>query len=453
VGRSGRAIPAVARCPWPAVSAPLRLLAVGSHPDDIEIGAGALISKSVTLGLPVDLLILTDDGQQPEIRRAEAVQAAAELGVPAERVCFGGLADGHLRADGDTVRLIRELVADRQIDPDIVVTHTQADSHNDHVEANRIAHAVFRKRVFLHYSIHLSSELDRFAPRVFIDVSGARLDSKNRALSKHRSQQLRLERVDLAKHEMRLGGLAGLDRAEGFEVGYQNDAVDVLTKTVGLSDSMFHRLWTPIVGPTDITLLYEAYSAPGEPIDWPTVHENAGRDRLRHAFASQWAPSSPLREKFSNSPDAADILRAGQVILAGGAVSNPVVRDLYNRLSSTRWAIEYDLPRTEPAYLLNRADGRRRYPEFGADGVVRHDAGLISVLLNPWAPTTRIVCAAGGSGFGTRLGLEFLADPASRPELAEEFLQHPNTQVAFTVDAASGQVDIIDVNHGGRVSE
>jgi LmbE family N-acetylglucosaminyl deacetylase len=428
----------------------MRMLAVGSHPDDIEIGAGALISKSVACGFHIDLLILTDDEHEPAVRRVEAVRAAAELGVPGERVLFGGLTDGSLRADGETVRRIRELVAGRGIDPDIVVTHSQADSHNDHVEAHRIVHAVFRKRVFLHYSIHLSSELDRFAPRVFVDVSGARLDGKNRALSMHRSQQGRIGKADLVKHEMMLGGLARLGRAEGFEVGFQNNAVDVLTKTIGLSDSLFHRLWAPIVGTADITLLYEAYSAPGEAIDWPTVHENAGRDRLRHAFASQWAPASPLQEKFSNSPDAADIMRRGTVILAGGAVSNPVVRDLYNRLSGTRWAIEYDLPRTEPAYLLNRADGRRFYPEFGAERTVRRDAGLIAVVPNPWAPDTRLVCAAGASGFATRLGLEFLADPGARPELAEEFRHDPSTQVAFSVDAATGQVDIIDVHHGGR---
>jgi LmbE family N-acetylglucosaminyl deacetylase len=428
----------------------MRMLAVGAHPDDIEIGAGALISKSVGLGLDIDLLILTDDEQESAVRRVEAVRAAGELGVASDRVVFGGLADGNLRADGETVRRIRELMAERGIDPDIVVTHSQADSHNDHVEAHRLAHAVFRKRVFLHYSIHLSGELDRFAPRVFVDVSGARLDAKNRALSSHRSQQDRIGKADLVKHEMMLGGLARLDRAEAFEVGFQNNAVDVLGKTIGLSDSRFHRLWAPIVGEAELTLLYEAYSTPGEPIDWPTVHENAGRDRLRHAFATQWAPSSPLREKYSNNPDAADSLRRGRVVLAGGAVSNPVVRDLYNRLSGTRWAIEYDLPRTQPAFLLNRADGRRFYPEFGADRMIVRDAGVVAVTENPWAPETHIVCAAGTSGFATRLGLEFLADPGARPDLADEFLDHPNTQVAFSVDAAGGGLDIIDIHHGGR---
>lgn len=427
----------------------MRMLAVGAHPDDIEIGAGALIAKSVALGLDVDLLILTDETHQQSVRRAEAVAAAAELGIPGDRVLFGGLVDGNLRADGDTVRAVRELVAARRLDPDIVVTHSQADSHNDHVEANRLAHAVFRQRVFLHYSIHLSGELDRFAPRVFVDVSADRLAGKTRALSQHRSQQSRLDRADLAEHERRLGELAGLARAEGFEIGVQNNAVDVLTKTIGLSDSLFHRLWAPIVGGAGLTLLYEAYAAPGAAIDWPTVHENAGRDRLRHAFATRWAPASPLQEKYSNSPDAADNVRAGRVVLAGGAVSNPVVRDIYNRLSGTRWAIEYDLPRNAPAYLYNRADGRRFYPEFGADQTVRADAGLIAVVPNPWAPQTRIVCAAGASGFATRQGLEFLADPAARPELAEEFLRYPDTQAAFSVDATTGRFDLIDVHHGG----
>lgn len=427
----------------------MRMLVVGSHPDDIELGAGALVVKAVGLGLDVNILVLTDDDVSPDVRRAEAIGAAQELGVPGERVLFAGLRDGSLRADGETVRTVRDLLAARDLDPDIVVTHSRADSHNDHVESHRIAHAVFRKRVFLHYSIHLSSELDGFAPRVFVDVSGERAERKERALAWHRSQADRIERADLAEHERSLGKLAGLDRAEGFEIGYQNNAVDVVAKTIGLSDSMFHRLWAPIVGDADITLLYEAYSAPGAPIDWPTVHENAGRDQLRQSFARQWAPVSPLLEKFSNSPDAADIARHGNVILAGGAVSNPVVRELYNRLSGTVWAIEYDLPRTEPAYLLNRASGQRYYAEFTAEQGLVRDAGVIAVVPNPWTPNRRIVCAAGASGMGTRFGLEFLADPAARPELAERFLCAPSTQVAFTVDALTGQADVIDVRHGG----
>jgi len=428
---------------------PLRILVVGSHPDDVEIGAGALVLKSVELGAEVHVLVLTDEPDSGRTRRTEAVLGARELGVPPERVLFAGLVDGHLRADRDSVRAVRELMAARGVDPDVVVTHTQADSHTDHVEANRIAHAAFRGRVFLHYSIHLSSESDRFAPRVFVEVTGDRLAAKGRALAAHGSQSDRIGKADLADHEAALGRLARLARAEAFEVGVQNNAFGILEKTVALSDSPFHRLWTPIVGEAGITLLYEAYSAPGETIDWPTVHENAGRDRLRSAFAARWTPASPLREKFSNSPDAEDLARRAPVVLAGGGVSNPVVRHLYNRLRDTLWAIEYDLPRTEPAYLLNRATGRRVYPEFADGRRLVRDAGLVAVVPNPWAPEHRIVAACGASGYATRVGLEFLADPGSRPDLAGAFLDHPSTQVAFTVDAADGRLELLDVSHGG----
>lgn len=426
----------------------MRMLVVGSHPDDIELGAGALVAKSVGLGIDVHLLVLTDDREAGDIRRAEALAAADDLGVESGNVFFGGFQDGHLRADGDTVGRVRELITQRDLDPDVVVTHSQADSHNDHVEAYRIAHAVFRERVFLHYSIHLSAETDRFAPRVFVDVSGARRDAKDRALARHRSQRDRIGKVDLVEYERGLGKLAGLARAEAFEVGFQNNAVGVLAKTIGLSDSPFHRFWTPIVGEHPITLLYEAYSAPGETIDWPTIHENAGRDSLRQAFADQWTPSSPLQEKFSNSPDAADLARRATVVLAGGAVSNPVVRDVYNRLRGTVWAIEYDLPRTESAFLVNRVTGARRQPTFTERGLVA-DVGLVAVVANPLVPAADtgrwIVCAAGATGFGTRVGLEFLAEPGSRPELADCFRHGGATQVAFTVDAASGEVAVMDV--------
>ncbi|HEY0638321.1 MAG TPA: PIG-L deacetylase family protein [Pseudonocardiaceae bacterium] len=427
----------------------MRMLVVGSHPDDIELGAGALVAKAVSHGLHISFLILTD-GPDRATRRSEALAAAAVLGVPAGRVFFAGLADGHLRADGAAVARVRELLAQGDVDPDVVVTHSQADSHNDHVEAHRISHAVFRNRVFLHYSIHLSGELDRFAPRVFVEVSGERLTTKSEALARHRSQRVRIEKADLAEYEAAIGRLAGLERAEGFEVGFQANTNGVAGKTIALSDSPFHRFWTPVVGDGDVTLLYEAYSAPGATIDWPTIHENAGRDRLRQAFGTQWAPRPPLHEKFSNSPDAADIVRGGNVILAGGAVSNPVVRDIYNRFRDTRWAIEYDLPRAEPAYLLDRADGRRRYPEFTADRTLATDVGLLALVGNPYAPGSHVVCAAGATGFGTRVGLEFLAGPGARPGLAALFEGPPGTQVAFRVDAATGELEIIDVHHGGR---
>jgi len=420
---------------------------MGAHPDDIEIGSAALVSKAVALGIETYFVVLTDDGDDREARRGEAALAAEALGVPRDHVLFAGLRDGRLRADARSVARVRKLVSARGLKPDLIVTHTTADSHNDHVEANRIAHAAFRECVFLHYSVHLSREQQPFAPRIFVEVSGEKLAKKTRALALHDSQRARLERRDLAAYEAGLGKLARMDRAEAFEVSMQEGADGPFDEILKLSESPFHRFWSRIIRSQDITLFYEAYATPGAPIDWPTSHENAGRDQLRQSFRDQWLPYSPLSETPSNSPSADQILQAQSVILAGGAVSNLVVRDLYNRFRSTQWAIDYEMPRLEPAYLYNRSTGLRFYPKKDARHNLSEDFGLIARVANPYAPGEQVICAAGASGLGTRVALEFLADPGAEHEIAQFFEKPGNVQAAFCFRAVTGKIELVDVCH------
>jgi LmbE family N-acetylglucosaminyl deacetylase len=420
----------------------LRLLAVGAHPDDIEIGAAALVSKAVGLGIQTHFLVLTDD-RGP--RRAEATLAAEALGVPREHVLFAGLRDGRLRAESRSVSRVRKLVADAGLNPSLIVTHTTADSHNDHVEANRIAHAAFRECVFLHYSVHLSREQQPFAPRIFVEVSREKLERKSRALALHNSQRARLDRRDLAAYEASLGKLARMDRAEAFEISPQEGADSHLDEILALSESPFHRFWSRIIKDKDIMLFYEAYSTPGAPIDWPTSHENAGRDQLRQAFRDKWLPCSPLGEAPSNSPSVQQVIQRQSVILAGGAVSNLVVRDLYNRFRGTYWAIDYEMPRLEPAYLYSRSTGQRFYPEYDSSNNLIKDFGIIARVANPFATGEYIICAAGASGLATKVALWFLADPGSDHEVARNFDKQGNIQLAFSVRAGDRTIEVVDV--------
>jgi len=121
-----------------ARSRPLCALFAGAHPDDVELGAGGLVQRLAQRGHAVWFLVLTDEPGCAATRRAEAVQAAAQLGVPESQVIFAGLADGHLRADRESVALVRRLVSTARITVDAVVTHSAADSHNEH--ADRLAH-------------------------------------------------------------------------------------------------------------------------------------------------------------------------------------------------------------------------------------------------------------------------------------------------------------------------
>jgi LmbE family N-acetylglucosaminyl deacetylase len=426
------------------------MLAVGAHPDDIEIGAGALISKAIGLGIQAHFLILTDQDDAGPLRRAEAADAAGALGVPENRVLFAGLRDGRLRADGRSVAKVRRLAAARGIKPDLIVTHTTADSHNDHVEASRLAHAAFRECAFLHYSTYLSREHEPFAPRVFVEVSGEKLARKTAALAHFGSQAARLTRRDLAGYEAGLGALAGLERAEAFEVRLQEGATGPAAQILELSESAFHRFWSQLITGPEITLFYEAYTIPGAPIDWPTSHENAGRDLLRQAFRDRWLPASPLSEAPSSSASVRQVLGSQSVILAGGAVSNLVVRDLYNRFRSTRWAIDYEMPRLEPAYLYDRATGARYYPEYDAEMNPVSDYGVLARVASPYAPGQHVLFAGGATGLGTRVGLEFLADPGAQRELAPLFEEPGDVQAAFSVHADTGKLEILDTQHAHR---
>src|SRR5258708_568027 len=426
----------------------LSLLAIGAHPDDIEIGSAALISKAVGLGIETHFLVLTDDVDDGVIRRSEAARAATALGVPPGHVLFAGLPDGRLRADRKSVTEVRKIVSAAKLRPQLIATHTIADSHNDHIEANRISHAAFRGCTFLHYSIYLSSESDQFSPRVFVELTDEKIAQKSKALANHDSQRARLERQDLSEYESHLGKLAGIGRAEAFEVSQQESERNVYDEVLALSDSPFHRFWNRIIRDKDISLFYEAHAIAGASIDWPSTHVDIGRDQLRQAFIDQWLPRSPLREGASNGESVQQQLERRSVILAGGPVGNMIVRELYNRFRSAHWTIDYEMPRREPAYLCDRASGKRYYPEYDSKHNIAKDYGVIARIENPYASAEHVVCAAGATGLGTRVGLQFLSDLGAERDLAKNFDIRGNVQIAFSVHANPLKINVLEVCRG-----
>jgi hypothetical protein len=124
------------------------------------------------------------------------------------------------------------------------------------------------------------------------------------------------------------------------------------------------------------------------------------------------------------------------------------VRNIYNRMRGTVWAIDYDVPRTEPAYLLNRGTGRRYYPRFDGSNSAELDYGVLSRVTNPFSPKRKIVCAAGATGFATRIALELLAEASPAGLVARHFDGTKDTQMAFSVEGESQHVKILDVHYG-----
>ena len=116
----------------------LDILAIGAHPDDVELGCGATIAQEISLGKKVGILDLTrgELGTRGSagIRETEAKNAAEILGVSIrENLAF---ADGFFRNDKDhQIEIIKVL---RKYRPEIVLCNAIDDRHIDHAKGSKL---------------------------------------------------------------------------------------------------------------------------------------------------------------------------------------------------------------------------------------------------------------------------------------------------------------------------
>jgi LmbE family N-acetylglucosaminyl deacetylase len=161
------------------------LLAVGAHPDDVEIGCGgALLHWSESWCIA---LVLASNGERAprgEERVTEAQRAAHALGASIELL---GRPDGRL---GRTVDVIEELERiGSRLRPVRVLAPAPNDSHQDHRQLAHAAVSAFRTVHELLFYESLTTT--RFWPTYFVDVAGT-IDRKCELLDLHKSQQGKL---------------------------------------------------------------------------------------------------------------------------------------------------------------------------------------------------------------------------------------------------------------------
>jgi LmbE family N-acetylglucosaminyl deacetylase len=163
-------------------NAGLSVLAIGAHPDDIELGCGGALLAHVAAGDRVTMLVVTggENGPGDGARHEEQARAARMIGA---RLVWGGLRDCEVTPDAATVRVIEQVIESTRAD--LVYVHAPEDSHQDHraVAAATLGAARRLSRV-LHYQ---SPSTLSFTPTVYVDVT-AYLSGKVAALSAHASQ-------------------------------------------------------------------------------------------------------------------------------------------------------------------------------------------------------------------------------------------------------------------------
>jgi bacillithiol biosynthesis deacetylase BshB1 len=114
------------------------ILALGAHPDDVEVHVGGLLALASDIGMKAGILDLTsgDLGTRgtTETRRSEAQQAANMLGVPRLVLDFP---DG--RFTEEEVYRLRLMAEIRRLRPRVVILPAPDDRHPDHRRAHRLA--------------------------------------------------------------------------------------------------------------------------------------------------------------------------------------------------------------------------------------------------------------------------------------------------------------------------
>ncbi len=160
-----------------------RVLCLGAHCDDIEIGAGGTLLRLIAENpaIAVDWVVFSGAGA----RAAEARNSAEAFchGAAEHGVIQHDFRDGFFPFDGDKVKAAFEELK-KMPTPDLVLTHRGDDAHQDHRTLSQLAWNTFRDHLIWEYEIpKYDGDLGR--PNVFVPITDAQADRKVNLLMRH----------------------------------------------------------------------------------------------------------------------------------------------------------------------------------------------------------------------------------------------------------------------------
>ncbi|KKH38749.1 PIG-L deacetylase family protein [Methanosarcina mazei] len=198
------------------------VLAMGAHPDDMELEAGGTLAKFAKKGYNVYLLILTSGGYTDingktyvdEELRNEAKEATKILGI--KDVMFLSYPTKDLPANGEVISKVDSIV--NELRPDVFISHHPFDSHQDHKSAADIMFAVSRqgrvKNVFSASTLPYRPNVFAFRPQFYVDITET-LETKLNAIRAYKTQYTKFG------SEVLIENVKGMAKTYGWAMGYE----------------------------------------------------------------------------------------------------------------------------------------------------------------------------------------------------------------------------------------
>ena len=160
-----------------------RVLCLGAHSDDIEIGCAGTLSLLTEGERPIEVtwVVFSADGpREQEARNSARTLLAAAKSAQIEIEHFR---DGFFPAQGAQIKERFEALKQR-VDPDVIFTHYRNDLHQDHRLIGELTWNTFRNHVILEYEVP-KYDGDFGSPNVFVPLDEARCRRKIDLLLTH----------------------------------------------------------------------------------------------------------------------------------------------------------------------------------------------------------------------------------------------------------------------------
>lgn len=167
--------------------ASLKVLCLGAHSDDIEIGCGGTVLKLVRKYKTIEFDWVVFSASQKRKTEAKRSAEAFLAGAKRRTVVIKAFRDGFFPYIGGEIKDFFEGLK-RKVSPDLIFTHQRSDLHQDHRLISELTWNTFRDHLILEYEIP-KYDADLGAPNVFSRLDEATAKKKIQYILKYFKSQ------------------------------------------------------------------------------------------------------------------------------------------------------------------------------------------------------------------------------------------------------------------------